>query len=140
LVLTLFLVAATALFAALLFTPLARRAALAAGFVDKPGARKIHAREIAYGGGLAVAAALAVALGGLWLVQQQRPFLPPDADAGEYDSLYYVAGGAAGILILGLLDDRYRLTAGLKLVASWRLPRSPSREACASRPSSATTG
>ena len=51
----------------LLATPLARALALRINFVDRPGERKIHSRDIAYGGGLAVFAAftLAAVLGAL---------------------------------------------------------------------------
>ena len=51
-------VALSAAIVALVLTPLVRRVALKLNFVDKPGERKIHDREIAYGGGIAVALAL----------------------------------------------------------------------------------
>src|SRR5258708_20240439 len=37
---------------AVVLTPVARKVAIGIGFVDHPGERKIHTREIAYGGGL----------------------------------------------------------------------------------------
>jgi len=114
---TFFIIAWTALAFSLALTPLIRRWAIGVGFVDKPGERKIHSREIAYGGGIAVAVALAITLGGVAYAAQHWAIFPPDADAPEYDTLIYVAAGALAVLILGLVDDKYRLSAGVKLVA-----------------------
>jgi len=114
--LTFFTIAACALVLALILTPLIRRAALALNFVDKPGERKIHSREIAYGGGIAVLLALVLTLGGAWFAAHRWPLFPPDADAPEYDTLVYVVIGAFGVLALGLIDDKYRLSARVKLL------------------------
>ena len=104
-----------ALLVALGLTPLIRRAALRIGFTDKPGARKIHMREIAYGGGLAVAGAFALALGAAWLIQAHWPYLPLGADIPKRGSLPVAACGALVMLLLGLIDDRRKLSAGVKL-------------------------
>jgi UDP-GlcNAc:undecaprenyl-phosphate GlcNAc-1-phosphate transferase len=115
--LTFFIIAASALIVALAVTPLIRRAATAANFVDKPGERKIHTREVAYGGGIAVALALVMTLGGAWYAAHNWKLFPPDADAPEYATLVYVAIGALCMLLLGSIDDKYRLSAGVKLLA-----------------------
>jgi UDP-GlcNAc:undecaprenyl-phosphate GlcNAc-1-phosphate transferase len=101
----------------LALTPLVRRWALSRGFVDQPGERKIHSASVAYGGGIAVALAFALTLAGVWLAERRWDFYPPDADAPEYDSLIVVGAGAVFILILGLIDDKYRLSARTKLLA-----------------------
>ncbi len=103
----------------LALTPLIRRCAIALNFVDKPGERKIHAREIAYGGGIAVALALTATLGGIGYAAQRWPHFLPDTDAPKYGThIYiYVAAGALATLLLGLIDDKYKLSAGIKLLA-----------------------
>lgn len=114
---TFFIIAGIALLLALGLTPLVRGWALRVGFVDKPGERKIHSREIAYGGGIAVAVAMAITLGAVWYVARHWTLFPPDADAAEYGTLIYVALGAFAVLVLGLGDDKFRLSAGVKLIA-----------------------
>ena len=100
-----------------LLTPLARACALRLGFLDAPGPRKIHAAPVAYGGGVAVALALAVAVG-LGFYFRER--LLPGFQTGRLDigraPLLAVAGGAFGALLLGLIDDRYRLSPRTKLL------------------------
>lgn len=92
--------------AALAFTPLVRRAALARGFVDHPGERKVHAQPMPTGGGFAVALAF---LGVLWLSSLLPGAPPPSALIGIT---------LVGLIALGLgwLDDRYRLPAWLKVL------------------------
>lgn len=115
--LTFFAIAATALALSLALTPLIRRFAISVGFLDKPGERKIHSREVAYGGGIAVAVALAATLSGTWYAAERCNIFPPDADAAEYGTLVYVALGGLAMLILGIVDDKYKLSASVKLVA-----------------------
>ncbi len=79
----------------LLLTPLVRAIARRAGFLDRPGPRKIHTDPVPYGGGIAVAAAvLALAL----------PFSLP------------LTLGSLAMLTLGLVDDRFKLTPKIKLL------------------------
>lgn len=80
---------------ALLLTPLVRAAARRCGFMDQPGPRKIHTVPIPYGGGLAVAAAV------LGLAAPLSPRL---------------ALGSSAILLLGLVDDRFKLSPRIKLL------------------------
>ncbi|MFH0937830.1 MAG: MraY family glycosyltransferase, partial [Planctomycetota bacterium] len=102
---------------ALILTPLIRAVALAIGFVDKPDKRKIHDGEIAYGGGIVLAAATALTFSIILLLKRYNiaPFPSVFGDLrGEI--LLSVAVGAGGILTLGLLDDKYRLSPWTKLI------------------------
>jgi UDP-GlcNAc:undecaprenyl-phosphate GlcNAc-1-phosphate transferase len=91
--------AGTSFLAALLLAPLAAALARRAGFLDRPGPRKIHAEPVPYGGGLAVA--LAVACGMRGGLAEQIPLL--------------VAAGT--MLLLGLVDDAITLSPRVKLAA-----------------------
>lgn len=87
---------------ALAFTPLVRRLAEAAGWVDTPAAERDCPRPVPHLGGLA----LAVAVGsGVVLT----PVVTPRA--------LVVGLGAALIFLTGLADDRRGLPAGLRLLA-----------------------
>lgn len=114
------LIALTIAFAAavvaLILTPLVRALALKSGFVDQPGERKIHANSVAYGGGVAVALAMSAALAAaiaLAPVQQFGKLLNLEDLRGT--TLLVVAAGAFGALLLGLLDDKRRLSPWCKL-------------------------
>jgi UDP-GlcNAc:undecaprenyl-phosphate GlcNAc-1-phosphate transferase len=102
----------------LALTPLARRAALALGFVDKPGGRKIHSAETAYGGGIAVA--LAAALSAALVLVFKKFQLPQPLSSGDLQldgrTLPALAACALGALLLGLADDKYKLSARAKLI------------------------
>jgi len=88
----------SALAAAALLTPLARRAALRVGAVDRPGARSVHRRPIPYFGGLGIFAAVAVGLGILWLTDHA-------ALAADARPLGGVLLGGLLVLLLGVADD-----------------------------------
>ncbi len=99
-----------------LLVPLVIRAARRTGFLDHPGPRKIHAEPVPYGGGIAVAA-------GMLLVLALGPVALPDPPSrGERlgfllwsrDLVLYALGSLV-ILVLGLVDDRRKLSAGVKL-------------------------
>ena len=103
---------------ALLLTPLVRAVALRIGFVDQPGVRKIHSQPVAYGGGIAVAAAMLLAL--LAVLGQNWYSIPMKIGAFGPDkatttTLLATAAGACGALILGLVDDRLKLSPYTKL-------------------------
>jgi UDP-GlcNAc:undecaprenyl-phosphate/decaprenyl-phosphate GlcNAc-1-phosphate transferase len=100
---------------ALALTAAARRAALAAGFVDKPGERKIHDREVACAGGFALAATLAFVLGALALFEGAWDLIPPSSEDPAAATLAVVVAGALGALLLGFIDDLYQLSAWTKL-------------------------
>ena len=84
-------------------TPLVRWLALRFGVTDAPDARRVHLRPTARAGGLAIAAAIvvAVALAGA---------LPPRVGFG-------VLAGGALLLIVGVADDVWSLPARTKLLA-----------------------
>ena len=96
---------------ALALTPLARRWALARGWLDRPGGRKSHPEPIPMLGGVAVFTA--VLLGILLLV----PFSPAiRAGLSGSGSLLALAAGLIPLLILGVYDDCKDLPAGVKLI------------------------
>lgn len=85
------------------------------GLVDDPGHRKIHSTPIALAGGLAVMTGLAVPIfmgmgwafyagfGRQWVDLLQHGFTRRGIQVAA------MLGGALGMLLLGLLDDRYEL-------------------------------
>lgn len=101
--------------AAALLTGLVRRFALASGLVDIPNPRSSHTRATARGGGLAVVLAATAGLIGLFIVGVVSQRL-----------LLVVAIGGALVAVVGFLDDRYSLPAGVRftvhaLATAWAL-------------------
>jgi UDP-GlcNAc:undecaprenyl-phosphate/decaprenyl-phosphate GlcNAc-1-phosphate transferase len=80
--------------------PLMIRLARRVNFLDHPGPRKIHTAPIPYGGGIVVA--LVVLAGSYWAA---RAMIWP---------IY--ALGSLMILVLGVVDDRRKLSPGMKLL------------------------
>ncbi|MEK7270525.1 MAG: MraY family glycosyltransferase [Planctomycetota bacterium] len=116
-------------------TGLARRLSLAVGFTDDPGHRKIHAQPMPLGGGAAiflsvwipVLACAAVALYGFpaWLAPPGSMLARFHADwiaihvpgfASRMPEMWLLLGASAAILAIGLVDDRFHLTARAKFV------------------------
>lgn len=95
--------------AAVLFTPLVKRIALAAGIVDKPGGRKIHRQNIPLLGGVAIAAAF---FAGIAVVFCEVPAVMDRFSL----KLSGLCVGGATILLLGIIDDIRPLKAKIKLV------------------------
>lgn len=91
---------------ALVATPFVRRWSLRTGFLDHPGTRKVHAEPMPTGGGFAVAFAF---FAGLW-----GSTLLPGAPGRDIVVGLTVVGLVA--LVLGWLDDRFRVPAALKLL------------------------
>ncbi|RMG87060.1 MAG: undecaprenyl/decaprenyl-phosphate alpha-N-acetylglucosaminyl 1-phosphate transferase [Chloroflexi bacterium] len=89
---------------ALGLTPVSRQIAMRLGVVDKPNQRKIHMDHKPMMGGLAIYMGFLLAF---WL------FSPPQYLA-EFGALVI---GATVLAITGLLDDRYNLSVGVRLVA-----------------------
>lgn len=94
-------------------------------FLDQPGPRKIHATPVPYGGGLAIAASvLGAAAVGLWAISADPGTtgfprgLAPDrtSKALTPQTLAIYMAASMVILILGLVDDRRRLSARFKLL------------------------
>ncbi len=90
--------------ASLSLTPVSRQLAMYLGVVDKPNHRKIHLDNKPLMGGLAIYIALALAL---------LLFSPPRYLA----ELGAVLAGAAFLALVGLVDDRYELSARAKFAA-----------------------
>lgn len=91
----------------LLLVPLVRRQAIAAGYYDAPGERKIHKYPIPRLGGIAIWLGFMLALGLISLFMWHR-------ELGS--ALPGVLAGGAIVFTLGLLDDLFTLSPYLKLV------------------------
>jgi len=89
---------ALALVASIVFTPLAMVVARRTGIVDRPGPLKPQSAPVPYLGGVAVFAALV---------------------AGPAFGRPTVVAPLAGAVVLGVLDDRFRLPASVRLVGQW---------------------
>jgi len=102
---------AVALLLALTLTPLVKRLAFRIGAIDKPNHRKVHTRIMPRLGGLAIYAAFAAAF--LLLT----PFFP-EGLLSRYDLnlLRALLAGGTVIVLLGALDDKYELSAKVKLL------------------------
>lgn len=98
---------------AALATPLVRRFAHLIDIVDRPdGFRKLHGREVALGGGLAVFI-------GMWLTLLIVSAADPEQLPALSDEWRFLGGffvSTLGIVILGLFDDRFDLRGRQKLV------------------------
>jgi len=89
-----------------------RRQAWRIGLIDKPKLRGVHGEAVARSGGLAIAAALMLAL--LAQMGMARALNLPDAYLAELDNVYLLFPALA-LLGLGLLDDLRPLGAKVKL-------------------------
>jgi UDP-GlcNAc:undecaprenyl-phosphate GlcNAc-1-phosphate transferase len=96
----------------ILLTPVVIRLARRVNFLDHPGPRKIHTTPMPYGGGIAVAAT--VLLGTLWAARFS-PLAALPAGTKTFNWPVYAAGSLV-ILVLGLVDDRRRLSPRTKLL------------------------
>ena len=88
-------------------TPLARRLALRVGVVDQPGQRKVHAQAVPLLGGLAIWGASGVVLLLLSVLLSAQFYV------SQVASIFV---GATLVSLLGLWDDRWHISAELKLV------------------------
>ncbi|OCA88976.1 glycosyltransferase family 4 protein [Pseudobacillus wudalianchiensis] len=84
----------------LVITPLVKKMAIAVGAVDKPNHRKVHEKIMPRMGGLAIFISFMI---GLFLLKPQSPF-----------NFAIVVGGFI-IIVTGMLDDRFELSAKAKL-------------------------
>lgn len=103
---TFLLILASALILAVGSTPIARRAALRLGIIDKPSVRKIHVNPIPLLGGVAIYAACIAAL----LIFGNRYRL---------NELVGILVGASLVSFLGVWDDRRSLSPLLKLAGQF---------------------
>lgn len=88
------------LIASLAITPLVKKLAIAVGAVDKPNYRKVHQRIMPRMGGLAIFISFMI---GMFVLQPQADF-----------NLAIILGGVI-IIVTGVLDDRFELSAKVKL-------------------------
>ena len=105
-----------------LLCALARRWAPRFGLVDRPGGHKGHARPTPLGGGVALWLTMAIGLGlGMLAAGVARPALPValakhvggiELRAGELGLIF---GLATVVMVMGLIDDRIRLSWRLRL-------------------------
>lgn len=100
-----------ALVLAVSMTPLVKRFAFKVGAIDKPNARKVHTRIMPRLGGLAIYLAF---IGSFFLLM---PFLPAGL-LNDYDMnlIRAMLTGGTIIVLTGALDDRFELSARVKLL------------------------
>lgn len=107
----------------LLLVPVVIRLARNVGFLDLPGPRKIHAEPIPYGGGLAVAVAVLAtiyfSLNQVMVVGHGYSLVWGSIPLGEWrgnaKAILVYGLGSLVVLVLGLVDDRKKLSAFQKL-------------------------
>jgi len=102
---------AIALIVALLMTPLVKKFAFFVGAIDKPNHRKVHTRIMPRMGGLAIYLALIVSFFCVIALFPEGTLLGKDLNL-----LKAVLVGGTIIVITGAFDDRFELSAKLKLV------------------------
>ena len=100
----LFMIFLSALVLSVVGTPLVRRLAISIGVVDQPNARKVHAHPVPLLGGIAIYGGVVLTLV-LWS-GGGSPFLR---------ELGFIFLGATIVVICGALDDKWGLSASLKL-------------------------
>ncbi|TWT88846.1 WecA-like glycosyltransferase [Pseudobythopirellula maris] len=105
----------TATVVAYLVTPVVCRIAARVGFVDRPGGRKVQAKPVALGGGVAVFAAMAAAATLAYLVADS--ILPLVFRNDDPRLLAGLGVAAISTLILGLYDDAVGMKGRYKLLA-----------------------
>jgi len=100
--------------------PLWRKICASYGVVDDPGDRKIHSTSIPLAGGLAIFAGLLIALGIIGVLLSMQIVDPTTVERIRYGlvhrggQLAVILCGGLAMLSLGLLDDRYELSPGIK--------------------------
>lgn len=120
--------------AAVILTWLMIRLSPKLGLVDRPTARKNHAKVTPMGGGLAIAGAtllwfaiftaailLADQMASLvdWMPETLKVHLP--GAISKLDSLWVILGAASAICLVGLLDDRFGLPWQLRLILQFAI-------------------
>ncbi|MCE5169285.1 undecaprenyl/decaprenyl-phosphate alpha-N-acetylglucosaminyl 1-phosphate transferase [Paenibacillus profundus] len=93
-------------------TPLVKKFAIKVGAVDVPNARKVHTRIMPRMGGLGIYAAFVLTLLAL------MPFIPDTlfGSARDGNLVKALLAGGSIIVLVGALDDRFELSAKVKLV------------------------
>lgn len=101
----LYLTLVLAFVASILLTPLVKMLAFKIGAVDRPNYRKVHARIMPRLGGLAIFGAFLISY-----------FVLRPADPASSLTAPFIIGGACMIVITGVLDDMFEITAKAKLL------------------------
>lgn len=104
----LYLTLVLAFVASILLTPVVKAIAFRVGAVDRPNYRKVHARIMPRLGGLAIFGAFLIAYFILQPVDPENPLAAP-----------FIIGGAVMIIITGVLDDMFEITAKAKLLGQF---------------------
>ncbi|MFD2117015.1 glycosyltransferase family 4 protein [Paenibacillus yanchengensis] len=100
-----------ALLIAVIMTPLVKKFAFWVGAIDKPNYRKVHTKVMPRLGGLAIYLAFVVTIFAI------LPFLPEGLlRPRDMNMIYALLSGGTIIILLGALDDRFELSAKVKLV------------------------
>jgi UDP-GlcNAc:undecaprenyl-phosphate GlcNAc-1-phosphate transferase len=110
--LTLTLLAVFALLLTLAITPLCRAVCNRLGWVDQPGARKVHVTAVPRTGGIAIFAGYAAATGMLLLLH----FHSPHAVAGAIPVVWHLLPAVLVVFFTGLLDDILGLKPWMKII------------------------
>ncbi|MFC5469656.1 glycosyltransferase family 4 protein [Cohnella suwonensis] len=106
-----FIAFAATLGLALVLTPLVKKLAVRIGAIDVPNQRKVHTRIMPRLGGVAIYGSFVI---GLLLV---LPFVPEGTlSSNNRDLIYSLLIGGTIIVLLGALDDKFDLSAKLKLL------------------------
>ncbi len=105
-----------------LLTLIVRQLAIARGFVDKPGHRKIHARPVALGGGIAIFLSVVLPLLLLLAIAHVVPFMADTREAAyaggvrrQTPMVLSLLAAMLAMHLLGLWDDRRAMGPYLKL-------------------------
>jgi UDP-GlcNAc:undecaprenyl-phosphate GlcNAc-1-phosphate transferase len=106
------ILAAIALAATLVATPIVRDLSVRASLVDRPGGRKVHVKAVPRLGGIGIFAGFAIALGAD-IAGGPAGWWTPAVSGSDLPLLGAVAGCAA-IFAVGLVDDVRGLTPGVK--------------------------
>ena len=85
----------------ILITPIVKKLAFKIGATDKPNQRKVHLKIMPRLGGLSIYISFIL---GILIMDQQSPYL------------YAIIAGSTIIIITGILDDMYEISARLKLI------------------------
>src|SRR3954465_13871203 len=101
--------------------PVWRRVCIRFGLVDDPGGRKIHSLPIPLAGGPAIVSAILVAAACCAVLVLNSLLDPSTSERMRYGfihrtgQLMAILSGGLAMFSLGLLDDRYEFSPGIKL-------------------------
>ena len=98
------LIALSSLLLSAMLTGLVRKQAISRGLLDVPNARSSHVLPTPRGGGLAIVLATIAGLAALVWMERVTA-----------DILIAIGGGGTAVAVVGYLDDRHRLRAGVRL-------------------------